>query len=140
MTQIYTFIISLLLLVSGTHPSKPAEPVYLKCYGYSPCAACTSCNYCAYCNSGGSCGVCRSAKQTLVKKDTAKTKPIYTPKQSYSSQCRAITKKGTRCSRNARSNGYCWQHGGQQYQQTKANIKLSIQFVNSHLRVFQLYH
>jgi hypothetical protein len=28
------------------------------------------------------------------------------------SQCRAITKKGTRCSRRARSNGYCWQHGG----------------------------
>ena len=27
-------------------------------------------------------------------------------------QCKAITKKGTRCSRSARANGYCWQHGG----------------------------
>jgi hypothetical protein len=32
-------------------------------------------------------------------------------KQSYS-QCSATTKKGTRCSRSARSNGLCWQHGG----------------------------
>lgn len=27
-------------------------------------------------------------------------------------RCKAITKAGTRCSRSARSNGYCWQHGG----------------------------
>jgi hypothetical protein len=27
-------------------------------------------------------------------------------------QCTATTKKGTRCSRNARSGGRCWQHGG----------------------------
>lgn len=27
-------------------------------------------------------------------------------------QCTAITKKGVRCSRPARSNGKCWQHGG----------------------------
>ena len=27
-------------------------------------------------------------------------------------QCTAVTKKGTRCKRNARSNGRCWQHGG----------------------------
>lgn len=27
-------------------------------------------------------------------------------------QCKAITKKGSRCSRAAKSNGYCWQHGG----------------------------
>jgi uncharacterized coiled-coil protein SlyX len=27
-------------------------------------------------------------------------------------QCSATTKKGTRCSRTARSNGKCWQHGG----------------------------
>jgi|CXWL01.1.fsa_nt_gi hypothetical protein len=27
-------------------------------------------------------------------------------------QCSAITKKGVRCSRPARSNGKCWQHGG----------------------------
>jgi hypothetical protein len=27
-------------------------------------------------------------------------------------RCMAITKKGTQCSRTARSKGYCWQHGG----------------------------
>ncbi len=27
-------------------------------------------------------------------------------------QCTATTQKGTRCSRQARSNGLCWQHGG----------------------------
>lgn len=27
-------------------------------------------------------------------------------------RCRATTKSGSRCSRAARSNGYCWQHGG----------------------------
>ncbi|WP_431311641.1 gas vesicle protein GvpO, halophile-type [Pedobacter albus] len=26
-------------------------------------------------------------------------------------QCKALTKKGTRCKRNASSGGYCWQHG-----------------------------
>lgn len=34
------------------------------------------------------------------------------PKNQSSSQCSATTKKGTRCSRSARSNGLCWQHGG----------------------------
>jgi predicted RNase H-like nuclease (RuvC/YqgF family) len=34
------------------------------------------------------------------------------PKYQSSSQCSATTKKGTRCSRSARSNGLCWQHGG----------------------------
>lgn len=33
-------------------------------------------------------------------------------KKQYSTQCSATTKKGTRCSRSARSNGLCWQHGG----------------------------
>jgi outer membrane lipopolysaccharide assembly protein LptE/RlpB len=32
--------------------------------------------------------------------------------KNYSGQCMATTKKGTRCKRSARSNGYCWQHGG----------------------------
>lgn len=32
--------------------------------------------------------------------------------QTYSVRCQAITKKGTQCKRNARSGGYCWQHGG----------------------------
>lgn len=28
-------------------------------------------------------------------------------------RCRATTARGTRCTRAAKSNGYCWQHGGQ---------------------------
>jgi hypothetical protein len=43
------------------------------------------------------------------------TKPLTeekTKKVEYSGQCKANTKKGTRCSRSAGSNGYCWQHGG----------------------------
>ncbi len=33
-------------------------------------------------------------------------------KAQYSRRCQALTKKGYQCSRNARSGGYCWQHGG----------------------------
>ncbi len=29
-----------------------------------------------------------------------------------SGQCTATTQKGARCSRQSRSNGFCWQHGG----------------------------
>lgn len=39
-------------------------------------------------------------------------KPESKPRSQSSSQCSATTKKGTRCSRSARSNGLCWQHGG----------------------------
>ncbi|MFZ6024055.1 MAG: DUF5763 domain-containing protein [Bacteroidota bacterium] len=28
------------------------------------------------------------------------------------SRCRGITKKRTQCKRKAKTNGYCWQHGG----------------------------
>ncbi len=34
------------------------------------------------------------------------------PVNESSGQCNATTKKGSRCSRSAKSNGYCWQHGG----------------------------
>jgi hypothetical protein len=34
------------------------------------------------------------------------------PVSEYSGQCNATTKKGSRCSRSAKSNGFCWQHGG----------------------------
>ena len=110
MPPIYAFIVSLLVLFSDSHYKKEIRPIAATCYGYTPCTACSSCNYCKYCNAGGTCGICRP-KQTPVKKDTVRSVPVYTPKQTYSSQCRAITKKGTRCSRSSRSNGYCWQHG-----------------------------
>ena len=38
---------------------------------------------------------------------TTKTK---TDNSTVQNQCNAITKKGTRCSRKAKSNGLCWQH------------------------------
>ena len=113
MPPLYIIAACLLFFVSGTSPEKFPEPEYLKCYGYNPCAACSSCNYCAHCKGGGgTCGVCKSGVKASAKKDTVQYVPKYAPKQSYSSQCRATTKKGTRCSRSARSNGYCWQHGG----------------------------
>lgn len=42
------------------------------------------------------------------------TPAVSTPKPSPSSygRCGATTKKGSQCSRSAKSNGYCWQHGG----------------------------
>lgn len=33
-----------------------------------------------------------------------------TPNQT--TRCKATTQKGTLCKRKAKSNGYCWQHGG----------------------------
>jgi Family of unknown function (DUF5763) len=52
----------------------------------------------------------------ITTKTTTKTRNSYgsssSTKSNYSSQCMATTKKGTRCSRKSRSNGYCWQHGG----------------------------
>src|SRR5258705_10047388 len=74
------------------------------CYGNTPCNACTSCNYCKWCKAGGTCGICASQKKS--KSNTYKA-PLKT-----SGRCQAITKKGTQCSRSARSNGYCWQHSG----------------------------
>ena len=73
------------------------------CTGSSNCRACTSCNYCKYCNSGGTCSVCAPPPSTKKKSITPSQ-----PSKDY--QCKAITKKGTRCSRSATNNGYCWQH------------------------------
>ena len=39
--------------------------------------------------------------------DTAKPAPAIS---SAKTQCAAVTKKGTQCSRKAVSSGYCWQH------------------------------
>jgi len=54
-------------------------------------------------------------QSTILTSPTVKEKTITPKKQSTnvsSGQCRATTQKGSRCSRTARSNGYCWQHGG----------------------------
>lgn len=54
-----------------------------------------------------------TANTPLQNKVAAPTVP--TPDRVNTSscgQCSATTKKGSRCSRKASSNGYCWQHGG----------------------------
>ncbi|WP_127132954.1 hypothetical protein [Pseudoflavitalea rhizosphaerae] len=90
---------------SSTVPSKE----YATCYGRNPCNACSDCSRCKHCNAGGSCGKC------VKPKSSAGSSYGSSQKKSSSAtygQCRAKTKKGTRCSRNQRSGGYCWQHGG----------------------------
>ena len=71
------------------------------CYGNTPCNACSNCSKCKYCKNGGTCGKCEKKEQTYKSKAP---EPVAT-------QCKAITKKGSRCKRAAGSNGYCWQHG-----------------------------
>ena len=77
------------------------------CYGYSPCNACKNCSACKHCSAGGTCGICAGKKETTPNSKSPTTKD--TPP---SNQCKAITKKGSRCSRSTKSNGFCWQHGG----------------------------
>ena len=58
--------------------------------GYKPCKVCMP----------------EDAKKIEEPKDKEKKKT-----ESYSAQCQAITKKGTRCKRKAASGSkYCWQH------------------------------
>lgn len=109
-TLLLSFLSLFLFVEKGKVPPVNRKEVKT-CYGYSPCFACKSCNYCKYCNNGGTCGICASGKEKKVSAKPAKS-PSYKSPSSISSQCRAKTKKGTRCSRSSRSNGYCWQHGG----------------------------
>ncbi len=53
-----------------------------------------------------------STPKTSTSEENVVEKTVAKPKPQSSSQCSATTKKGTRCSRSARSNGLCWQHGG----------------------------
>jgi hypothetical protein len=56
------------------------------------------------------CKICYAGAVTPSK--VVGSSPTPSSEAATSGQCKAITKKGTRCSRNARSQGYCWQHGG----------------------------
>ncbi|MDR6339085.1 hypothetical protein HNQ91_002136 [Filimonas zeae] len=78
-----------------------------RCTGAASCTACKNCSGCKYCNAGGTCGVCapaRSKPRETMGKPAGKEDTDFT-------QCKAITKKRTRCSRKATATGYCWQHG-----------------------------
>lgn len=53
------------------------------------------------------------AGKSVTPQTTTTTSTIKKSTSSASGgRCRATTKSGSRCSRNANSNGYCWQHGG----------------------------
>lgn len=54
----------------------------------------------------------QALEERLNAIENVSPKKIETPPASSGGQCRATTKKKTRCSRTAKSNGYCWQHGG----------------------------
>lgn len=85
-----------------TVPTRPEKINIRKCYGLTPCKACSSCNYCKWCNAGGTCGICARGKNGLEGNSIAEP-----PSEN---RCKAITKKGTQCSRKATSGSYCWQH------------------------------
>lgn len=109
------FLSAILLFINfSRHPAKQnAIPInktdVLRCVGANPCRACSNCSSCGWCKAGGTCGVCINKKKT----DTIQSLKSMPAKQSaISGQCKAITKKGTRCSRTAKPSGYCWQHGG----------------------------
>lgn len=65
-----------------------------------------------YRNSASSNSNSTYSPKSSTTEETAVEKTDTKPKPQSSSQCSATTKKGTRCSRSARSNGLCWQHGG----------------------------
>jgi hypothetical protein len=104
------FPILLLLFLAGDRNQDIPGPdrVVAKCYGYSPCNACSNCSMCKHCNAGGTCGKCAATKSPRKSGGSSQPAPVKSPENS--SQCKAITKKGTRCSRNSSSGGYCWQH------------------------------
>lgn len=90
-----------------------------RCTGSTFCTACSNCSGCKYCNAGGTCGVCtpKNKKAATTQLNASghnknNTSNLNTGTELNSGQCRATTKKGSRCSRSSRSGGYCWQHGG----------------------------
>ena len=84
-----------------------------RCSGDANCTACTTCKYCKHCSAGGTCGVCTSASQNNVgrNKSSGANNTVKKVNSDATGQCQGITKKGTRCSRRAGANGYCFQHG-----------------------------
>ena len=58
------------------------------------------------CGGHGPCSRCRPP---VFRSSTPRDNP---PREARDGRCTATTKKGTRCKRNSRSRGRCWQHGG----------------------------
>lgn len=114
MKTLFIFFIALIPFTSVNNDSSKSyntKKEINRCIGSSNCTACSNCSACKWCfQEGGTCGVCSSKKQTKKLSDSSSSSSK--KQESHSGQCKAITKKGTRCSRAARSGGYCWQHGG----------------------------
>ena len=55
----------------------------------------------------GASNIPQNTNLNSIQSEPSQTKPATT----YG-RCGATTKKGTQCSRSAKSNGFCWQHGG----------------------------
>lgn len=121
MKQLVIFFIFLLSACEPYEEKQQGRNAY-KCYGETPCKVCSSCNYCKYCNSGGNCGICENEKRKNEdgeknadgQFDGSGNNEVRSHSRAARSsgfgRCQAITKKGTQCKRNARSNGYCYQH------------------------------
>lgn len=116
------------LLLSFIQPSCRAEDLVLICKGSSSYTyhshECTGLSRCraaiekmskekAVSKGRKPCNYCYG--QSAPQKPPATTTeqlPLKTRSPAAASaQCKAITKKGTRCSRKAKANGFCWQHG-----------------------------
>jgi hypothetical protein len=88
-----------------------------RCYGKDRCNACSNCSQCQHCNAGGSCGKCikKAPPKQGAYSNSLRTQPQrpaqQRPQPAASGQCRAITKKGTQCSRRATHGKFCYQHG-----------------------------
>lgn len=109
------FILIGFIFISPTKVEKKADfsnILVATCYGRTPCTACSNCSGCGHCNSGGTCGVCSRPTKNIqgFKSNTGKAAPAKVA-EAYTGQCKALTKKGSRCKRRGGSNGYCWQHG-----------------------------
>lgn len=105
MNNIHKWLLPLLLLsiLLLSFKNSTDERVMGRCTGSENCRACSSCSSCKHCSNGGSCGVC-------VTKRKSKNLPNPTSNPQKNSQCQAITKKGSQCSRRASNGNYCWQH------------------------------
>ena len=103
MLKLFATICLSIAMLSGYYPKENnnANADVATCYGNTPCNACSNCSLCKYCGKGGTCGKCEKKEQIFKSK---------TP-EPVTAQCKAVTKKGTRCKRAAGSGGYCWQHG-----------------------------
>jgi len=115
MKTLFVFFIALIPFTSSNKDQSKnynSRKELSRCTGSTYCTACSNCSACKWCfQNGGTCGVCSPKKYSRKTLDSISSSSLK-KHDSNSGQCKAITKKGTRCSRAARSNGYCWQHGG----------------------------